>query len=142
LVKLLGYYFSIEYKKGVENAAADTLLRKAEYEELAEENIAAEALSRRVEYRDLAAMSHPIPHWLEPIQEEVTSNPQLQELVKKIEVNEAVGAWEYKGGLILFKNRIYLAADSPLIPIVIKEYHSSTHEGFHKTLHRIRSVFY
>jgi len=97
-----------------------------------EENTAAEALSRRVEYGDLAAMSHPIPHWLEPIQEEVTSNPQLQELVKKIEANEAVGAWEYKGGLILFKKRIYLAADSPLIPIVIKEYHCSTHEGFHK----------
>jgi hypothetical protein len=123
LVKLLGYDFSIEYKKGVENAVAD-------------------ALSRIVEHGELAAISHPIPHWLEPIQEEVATKPQLQELVRKIEEDEAVGPWEYKGGLIYFKNRIYLEGNSTLIPMIIREYHSSTHEGFHKTIHRIRSVFY
>jgi hypothetical protein len=77
LVKLLGYDFSIEYKKGVENTVANTL-------------------SRKVEYGELVAISDPILHWLEPIQEEVASKPQLQELVKKIEEDEAVGPWEYK----------------------------------------------
>ena len=77
MVKLLGYDFSIEYKKGVENTIAD-------------------ALSRRAEYGELVAISHLIPHWLEPIQEEVAFKPQLQELVKKIEEDEAIGPWEYK----------------------------------------------
>jgi hypothetical protein len=106
------------------------------------ENAVADALSRRAEHGELAAISHPIPHWLEPIQEEVATKPQLQELVKKIEGDEVVGPWEYKGGLIYFKNRIYLEGNSTLIPMIIGEYHSSTHEGFHKTIRRIRSVFY
>jgi len=62
--------------------------------------------------------------------------------VKIITDDEAIGPWEYKGGLVYFKNIIYLASDSPLVPTIINEYHSSTHEGFHKTLHRIKFVFY
>ena len=35
-----------------------------------------------------------------------------------------------------------LREDSPLIHPIIREIHDSTHEGYHKTLHRVRSVFY
>jgi AMMECR1 domain-containing protein len=62
--------------------------------------------------------------------------------VKRINDGEAIGPWEYKGSLIYLKNKIYLDSDSALIPTIINEYHSSTHEGLHKTLDRIRVVFY
>jgi hypothetical protein len=43
LVKLLGYDFKIEYKKGVDNVVVD-------------------ALSRTMDCGELNALSHPIPH--------------------------------------------------------------------------------
>jgi hypothetical protein len=52
--KVLGYDFIIECKKGCDNSAVDAL-----------------SLSRRHESGDLLAISQPIPHWLELIQEKV-----------------------------------------------------------------------
>jgi hypothetical protein len=57
LVKLVGYDFVIEYKKGSENSAAD-------------------ALSRQME-GTLMAISQPVPQWIEPIQHEIRSDPHL-----------------------------------------------------------------
>jgi hypothetical protein len=37
-----------------------------------------------------------------------------------------------QGGLIYFKNRIYLKAESPTAAAIIAEFHNSTHEGYHK----------
>lgn len=48
LIKLVGYDFTIEYKKGHENVVAD-------------------ALSKQME-STLVAISLPLPHWVEPIQ--------------------------------------------------------------------------
>ncbi|KAI5316983.1 hypothetical protein L3X38_036690 [Prunus dulcis] len=122
LVKLMGYDFTIEYKKGKENLVAD-------------------ALSRR-NASGVAAISTPVPNWLDPIKDEVQSNQTMQELVDKCEQGEAVGPWEFKDGILYFKNKIYLMSDSSLIPVIVEEMHSSTHEGYHKTLQRARSVFY
>jgi hypothetical protein len=107
LVKLLGYDYEIEYKRGRENSVAD-------------------ALSRIEGPKSLMAISHPIPHWLEPIQNE------LQALVERIQEGEAVGPWKYKEGLIFFKERIYLLSTSSLIHPIIAEIHGSTHKGFSK----------
>jgi hypothetical protein len=117
LVKLLGYDYEIEYKRGRENSVAD-------------------ALSRIEGPKSLMAISHPIPHWLEPIQNE------LQALVERIQEGEAVGPWKYKEGLIFFKERIYLLSTSSLIHPIIAEIHGSTHKGFFKTMKRLRAVFY
>lgn len=115
LVKLMGFDFTIEYKKGKDNLVAD-------------------ALSRRHESLGVDAISTPVPSWLEPIKEEVQGNSILQEMVKKCQQDEVVGPWKFKDGILYFKNRIYLLTDSSLVPTIVKEMHSSTHEGYHKTL--------
>jgi hypothetical protein len=122
LVKLVGYDFVIEYKKGSENSAAD-------------------ALSRQME-GTLMAISQPVPQWIEPIQHEIRSDPHLQELLEKIQAGDIQGPWHVHSGIIYFKNRIYLAAKSALTPTIIAEFHNATHEGYHKSLQRLRSVFY
>jgi hypothetical protein len=75
LVKLLGYDYEIEYKRGKENYVID-------------------ALSWMEEPRTLMAISHPIPQWLKPIQEEVRSDPELQALV----VRRGDGSMEIQRG--------------------------------------------
>lgn len=52
------------------------------------------------------AISHPVSHWLEPIQDEIRSNPELQALVSRIQEGEAEGPWQFKEGLIFFKERV------------------------------------
>jgi hypothetical protein len=53
----MGYDFVIEYKKGLENSAADSL--------------------SRMDHGQVMALSNPVPHWIEPIQLEVTQEPEL-----------------------------------------------------------------
>jgi hypothetical protein len=123
LVKLLGYDYDIKYKRGKENSVAD-------------------ALSQVEESKTLMAISHPVPHWLEPIQEEIQSNPELQALVIRIQAGEAVGPWKFREGLIFFKERVYLPSTSPFIPPILAEIHGSTHEGFFKTMNQLKTLFY
>jgi hypothetical protein len=79
---------------------------------------------------------------VEPIQAKVQQDVELQELVRKILEDEAVGPWRYHYGLLYFKDRIYLKANSPLTEATLAEFHNNTHEGYHKGLQRIKSVFY
>lgn len=55
-------------------------------------------------------------------------------LIKHIKEGEALGLWEYKEGIILYKGQIYLPLNSPLILAIVEEIHSSAHEGMEKTL--------
>ncbi|KAJ0076959.1 hypothetical protein Patl1_35310 [Pistacia atlantica] len=41
---------------------------------------------------------------------------------------EALGPWENRDGIMFFKDRIYLPANSNLIPIILQEIHGSGHE--------------
>lgn len=124
LTKLMGYDFIIEYKQG------------------RQENLVADALSRQQEKGEIVAISQPLPRWLEPIREDVQTHPQLKRLVQLCQEGEAIGPWVYNEGVLFFKGRIYLREDSPLITTIVQEIHSSMHEGYHKTLHRVRSTFY
>ena len=71
LVKLLGFDFQIQYKRGREKNMADALSRKS--------NILAYALSM------------PIPNWIDPIKSEILANQYLQDIVERIQQGEAVG---------------------------------------------------
>ena len=85
LAKLMGYDFTIEYKKGKDNVIADKL-------------------SRREEDGEINTISTLVPHWLESIREEVRSNSTLQQLVKLCEQGEIVGPWKYQDGVLYFNN--------------------------------------
>jgi hypothetical protein len=122
LVKLLGYDFTIEYKKGIENSAADGI--------------------SRMNHESLASLSFPIPHWVEPIKDEINQEDELQQMVRNIQQGTLAGPWSFKMGLIFYKDRIYIRPQSPLTHAIIKEFHAGSHEGFHKMWHRIKSVFY
>ncbi|KAA8538347.1 hypothetical protein F0562_027830 [Nyssa sinensis] len=125
LYKLMGFDFVIIYKKGKKNIVADALSRQHEHDE-------GEAL----------AISQPVPRWTIAIKEEVATNSDLQQLVKLISDGEALGPWKFQNGLLFFKEKIYLAKDSSLTEDIISQFHGSTHEGFMKSFHRIRSTFY
>jgi hypothetical protein len=118
----MGYDFLIEYKKGHDNQVGDALSRQTE--------------------GALSALSVPIPHWIEPIQQEVQQNPNLIALSEKIQQQNLQGPWCMQNGLIYFKGRIYLNSTSPIIAFIISEFHNNTYEGYQKGLKRIWSVFY
>ena len=79
---------------------------------------------------------------MEAIKQEVKSSHQLQHLVQLFQNREAIGPWDYKEGILYFKNRIYLLPDSTLVPLIVKEMHASTREGYHTTLQRMKLAFY
>lgn len=103
--KIIGLNFIIEYKKEVENSAVDSL-------------------SRREEPSQVLAPSSPIPHWVEPIKEEIAQDKELQDLVQRIQHGEAIGPWNYKSGLVFYKGQIYLRAQSRLTKAIIQELQS------------------
>jgi hypothetical protein len=65
LVKLMGYDFTIKYKKGHENSAANNLLKIEDHGQL-------------------TTISNPIPNWVEPIKDEVLQEKELQDMVRVI----------------------------------------------------------
>lgn len=123
LARLLGYNFEIEYKKGKENTAAD-------------------GLSRQFEEAELSALTQPVPRWIDTVVEEGRSNSELRELAARIKEGEAIGPWKLKGEVILYKDRIYVLSTSKMCSVIIEAFHHATHEGVHKTLQRIKEVFY
>ena len=72
LLKLMGYDFSIEFKKGKNNMAAN-------------------ALSRKDTQGEFNAISSPLPQWLESIKVENQSHPELQRIHHLHEQGEAIG---------------------------------------------------
>jgi hypothetical protein len=138
----MGFDFSIEYKKGKENIVADALSRRDEKLKDAQAVQSTFAATEEKGVAELIALSSPIPNWLEVIKDEVGKSPELQELVKKIKEEEVLGPWQYKEGLLFFKDRIFLSENSALITAILEQLHGGFHEGYHKTFQRIRANFY
>ncbi|XP_078443745.1 uncharacterized protein LOC144713125 [Wolffia australiana] len=122
--KLLGYNFDIQYKAGKKNVVADALSR-----------------------------SHPatlgecnsiyLTHWLDKLKlnHEVKRDPKLGKIFHDIESGlDQFPNYTIQQGLLLYKGKIILPANSSLIPSILQEFHDSTvggHGGFHRTLQRI-----
>ena len=121
LPKILGYDYKIEYKRGLENQAANSL-------------------SRVVKFRFMSILG---PHvdWWQKLQGEV----QHDSFYKKLSHSHSSQQLTQRDGVWFKSGRIYLNPTSTLIPQVMTDRHSSPvggHFGFHETLSRIKLSFW
>lgn len=118
LPKIMGYDYVVEYKKGPENQAADSL-------------------SRVVEFHCMST-SMPQAEWWNQLQVEVLQDPFYHTLATKPHHTLRDGVWFSHGKLVL-------SPTSFLISKLLAEHHSSPtggHFGYHKTLARLRRSFH
>lgn len=125
-MKLYGYNYKVEYKKGSENRAADGLSRKEEVQ--------------------LQAVTVVQSDWLHYYKEAMRSSPYYQEQLQKWEQGLLdASKYSLKRELLYYKNRLLIDPTSEFTSVMFKEHHStpqSGHSGFQKTLHRLRRVCY
>lgn len=124
--KLLGLNYTIRYKKGKENSAAD-------------------ALSRANFSESLATISCCRPAWLEDIASSYNSNPQAQRLLEQLAVrDDPKGRFSLHQVLLLFRSRIWLGGSTAIQQRILAAFHDNPmggHSGFPATYRRIRRLF-
>ncbi|XP_077249354.1 uncharacterized protein LOC143888842 [Tasmannia lanceolata] len=131
LCKLLGYNYTIVYKAGKDNQAADALSR-----------IDASTL---VPSSFHLAVSNPIFNISSDIQWENTTNPELIALHEQLRQGIAAPEFTTLNGLLFHKNRLFPSSDSPLRNIVLHECHSTPqagHPGILRTIKKLSGSFY
>ncbi|KAL4557540.1 hypothetical protein LXL04_035721 [Taraxacum kok-saghyz] len=128
LAKLMGYKFSILYKPGRDNTAADALSRVFETNEL----------------RSLLSY----PRWLEgnSLLEGSEADPRLQKIISDLTTNPSShSGFSLLNGKLYHKGKLVIPATSKWIPQLITEFHDSPsggHSGFYRTYRRLAAQIY
>lgn len=127
LVKLLGFDYVIEYKKGKENRAAD-------------------ALSRMPCPTSVLAITMITPKWMEEIQGTYDQDEHCLQLLTKLSVQrDSVAHFTLQNGLLRYKGRIVVGNTGSLQQRLISTFHNSAlggHSGERATYQRIKLLFY
>ena len=128
MAKLFGFDFEVVYKVGGENKVADALSRQDEDAELQ------------------AIKSYHIWQQSNQLQQEVSTDPLLKNIVEAIQKDpNAKPGFALKGGILFYKNRLVIPANSPLIEDLLKDFHSSPsggHSGYLRTYRRMAGTLY
>ncbi|XP_042974800.1 uncharacterized protein LOC122306438 [Carya illinoinensis] len=129
--KLLGYEFSIEYKKGAENKVADALSRRDGLED---------------EAAIVFAISYPTPVWLDELKQAYLFDPVVQEQLAVLKNGAAANSkFVIKHAVLMRKWKIYVPNSHELKLKLLHFKHASpstSHSGYHKSLQRARQDFY
>lgn len=127
LTKMLGLQYTIVYRKGAENSAADALSRRPSPEE------------------SLLAISSVQPTWIEEVITGYQQDINAQQLLAKLALNTTgVDGFVLRDGIIRKKGRIWLGFNPELQNKVTVAFHASAtggHSGFPVTYRRIKSLF-
>jgi hypothetical protein len=127
LVKLLGYNYKIEYKKGKENKVAD-------------------ALSRAPHSTQIMAISHVIPVWIEQVTESYNTDAICLDLITKPRINsQAVPNFTLSNGLLRHEGKLVIGAAGNLRHKLLEAFHKSAlggHSGERATYQKIKLVVY
>lgn len=116
MTKLLGYDFSIEYKRGLDNKVDDALSR----------------LPPAMEFRLLSIVEGlNIAQFEAQIEGNTTLKAIRNDLLLQTKVHEG---YTVRGQLLYFKRRLVLPSDSITIPLLLWEFHSSPVGGHHGAL--------
>lgn len=134
LCKLLGFYYTIEYKPGKENIVADALSRSVECPE------------ETVQEGSILALSRSFCDLLGEIKEENEVNPSIQALIRKIQASSVeVDGFSLMNDHLMRHGRYFVQNTSTKIPLILAEFHCSTlggHSRIERTLKRISGTFW
>jgi hypothetical protein len=121
--KLFGCQFTVEFKPGRRNAAADALSHCEE------------------EVGTVHALSIPSFDLFDQFRVEAESLPEVVAKRKAIEVGTADPRWSLMDGMVVHKGRLFMPSSATTWHQVLAHAHGVGHEGVQKTLQRVRTSF-
>ena len=111
LVKLLGYNYKVEYKKGKENKVAD-------------------ALSRVQHTTTVQAISLVVPVWIEQVINTYQDDRACLDLITKLSVDaNAVPNFTLQNGILRYKGRVLVGTSGSLKSLLLDTFHKSALGG-------------
>jgi hypothetical protein len=148
--KLLGFDFTVEYRKGRENKAADALSRM----EWPETNLETHQQSEDIDADDqitsmtagnmiTQAISTLQPAWTRELTVSYAGDQQLIQQFQQGELDQE--KYQLHNGLLFYKRRIHLGNLKDFQQQVLQQFHSSPlagHMGTQKTYSRLKKEFY
>jgi hypothetical protein len=134
MLKLLEFDYSIQYKKGSENTAADALSRKNQPPEIVGEQEKCQALAMAV------------PSWTHDITASYCSDEVASKLLQEVTIAPTSHAnYSVQSGILRYKGRLYIGITTDLKKRVFDSFHSSIfggHSGARVTYHKLKHSFY
>jgi hypothetical protein len=125
-MKLMGLQYKVQYKQGIHNGAADALSRKPPHSS------------------QLFSVTTVQPSWLTSVQASY-SDVRSQRLLQQLAVDpQSVTNYTLDHGILRFKARIWVGADTSLQQQIISAFHDSPqggHSGFPVTYRRLLALF-
>lgn len=127
LTKLMGLQYTVQYKKGIHNGAADALSRKP------------------VLASPLLTVTVLKPLWLDRVAASYVGDEFVQQKIQRLAVDTtADSSYTFQDGLLRYKGRIWVGGDNELQNTIISAFHDSPvggHSGFPVTYRRIIALF-
>jgi hypothetical protein len=106
LIKLMGYDYKIEYKKGKENKVVD-------------------ALSRRPQENTLMSISTAVSLWINDVLSSYIDDPKCKEVQEQLRINPASAPnFSLSNDIIRYKNRIVVENNTELRKQLIESFHT------------------
>ena len=138
MLKLLEFDFTIAYKKGSENVAADALSRQFQQDDEGDQDIEEPATC--------LATTTAIPAWALDITASYSDDTHCKQLLQALVVApDSHPNFSTHSGILRYKGRIYIGSSSTLRDKIFSSFHSSAfggHSGSRVTLHKIKQLFY
>lgn len=128
MYKLMRLDYIIQYKKGRENIAADSLSPK-----------------RREEGNNMAITAI-IPTWVQEVIDSYEGAPQIQRIITELLLDpSAQPSYSYNQGVLRYKERIYIRSVGNLREKLMDQMHASSlggYSGMNHTYKREKQLFY
>lgn len=126
LPKLMRFNYTIEYKKGLENKAADALSRKDEDGEIQHATVLQ-------------------PAWVQEVMKSYDNDTEAKDIIAECTMSPFnVSYYSYTDGILKYKGKIYIGNNADFRAQVINYMHSSSiggHSGIQGTYQKVQQVF-